>query len=46
MTFSAALILGPWLGTAVLDACGASVLWAAVFACGCVSVLLLRRLRS
>jgi len=46
MVFGASVTLGPWLGTAVLDACGPAILWGAVFAVGCLSVLLLGRLRS
>ena len=36
-TFSLALIVGPWAGTAALDHFGPIVAWSGVFACGLVS---------
>jgi MFS family permease len=46
MVFGAAVTLGPWLGTATLEAFGPAILWAGTFAVGCLSVLMLGRLRS
>jgi MFS family permease len=41
--FSVSLIVGPWLGTTMLDVFGARVTWATMFAIGvAVSVILLR----
>jgi MFS family permease len=46
MVFGAAVTLGPWIGTTALEAFGPTILWPAAFAVGCLSVLLLSRLRS
>jgi predicted MFS family arabinose efflux permease len=45
-TFSLALIVGPWAGTAALDHLGANVLWAGVFVCGLLSFAVLTRSRQ
>jgi MFS family permease len=34
MTFSVALMVGPWLGAAVLSRFGAATLWLAALVCG------------
>ncbi len=46
MTFSLAFALGPWLGTALLEALGPQALWGATFACGCLSALMMHRLHE
>ena len=39
-TFSLALIVGPWLGVALLDRFGAPITWSAMFVCGLASAAL------
>ncbi|MCL4549027.1 MAG: MFS transporter [Bacteroidetes bacterium] len=43
MTFSFSMMLGPWLGTIVLDNFGASVLWLSAFGFGLLSMLIFQR---
>ena len=43
MAFSAAFMLGPWLGTQLLERFGATVLWTAIFGLGMLSALVLSR---
>jgi len=45
MSFSAAFALGPWLGTTTLDRFGPAVLWCAAFLLGCLSALMMGRVR-
>jgi predicted MFS family arabinose efflux permease len=40
MTFSLALMLGPWLGTEILDRFGSDILWIMTFVLSCISALL------
>ena len=40
-TFSLAMIVGPWAGTALLDHAGSAATWGAMFACGSVGAALL-----
>ncbi len=44
MTFSLAFTIGPWAGTAMLEALGPRALWAAMFLFGCLSAALMLRL--
>jgi len=44
MTFSVAFAIGPSLGTQILERFGATVLWAAVFAAGCLSAGMMTRI--
>jgi len=44
MSFSVAYAAAPWLGTRLMEAAGARAVWAAAFACGLVSALLLMAL--
>lgn len=46
MSFSIAFSLGPWIGANVLDRWGPHVLWAGVFASGCISATLMSRIGS
>jgi len=46
MTFSLAFSFGPWLGAATLEWFGPQVLWGATFVSGCVSALLMSRVRE
>ena len=46
MAFGAALVLGPWAGTVVLDRFGGAVLWGGCLVLGMVSAVLMARLRS
>ncbi|MGH9804844.1 MAG: MFS transporter, partial [Candidatus Acidiferrales bacterium] len=46
MTFSLAFAVGPWLGATVLQQFGPEVLWVAVFVSGCVSALLMSRVKD
>jgi MFS family permease len=39
-TFSLALIVGPWLGVALLDRIGAPAMWSAMFVCGLAAAAL------
>lgn len=45
MTFSFSFAISGWLGTSTLDHFGGVVLWAATFIAGCISALLLWRVR-
>jgi predicted MFS family arabinose efflux permease len=45
MTFSAAFIIGPWLGILVLEQFGASTLWIGSLACGLFSALIIWRIK-
>jgi predicted MFS family arabinose efflux permease len=45
MTFSAAFIIGPWLGILVLEQFGAFALWVASFACGLLSAAIIWRVK-
>jgi predicted MFS family arabinose efflux permease len=45
MSFGLAATLAPWLGTQVMDRYGATALWLGAGAVGCLSVLLLSRVR-
>lgn len=40
MTFSLALMIGPWLGTEVLDLFGSDVLWIGSFLFGSITALM------
>lgn len=46
LTFSFAFALGPWIGTAILQEFGASVLWPVIFLLGVLSSLMMRRVRA
>ncbi|MFY9609831.1 MAG: MFS transporter [Blastocatellia bacterium] len=46
MTFSAAFMIGPWLGLFALEQLGARVLWCATLATGLISATMLWRLPS
>ena len=46
MSFSAAFTIGPGLGVALLERFGARVLWGAAFALGCLSTVMLGRVKS
>lgn len=46
MTFSLGFAVGPWLGTAILDRSGPTVLWASMFLLGTLSALLLGRVKA
>ena len=37
MSFSVAFLIGPWIGIAVLERFGATVLWGSAFVCGLIS---------
>ncbi len=41
MSFNIAFAVGPWLGASVLGRWGASTVWGAAFALGCISTLLM-----
>ena len=45
-TFSLAMVIGPWAGTAALDRFGSAVTWAGVFACGLVAALVIGATRD
>jgi MFS family permease len=45
MTFSFAFMIGPWLGTEVLDSLGSLILWTGCFALGLISVIMMLKLR-
>ncbi len=45
MSFGVAFALGPWLGTLVFTRFGATALWTAAFAMGCLSALLMTQVR-
>ena len=42
-TFSLALIVGPWLGTTLLDRAGAAVTWSVMFVIGMTTAVILLR---
>ncbi len=44
MTFSLAFTIGPWAGTAMLEALGPAALWGVMFLFGCLSAALMLRL--
>ena len=46
MSFSAAFTIGPGLGVALLERFGARVLWVAAFALGCLSTVMLGRVKT
>lgn len=41
MGFSAALAIGPWLGTQILENFSATAVWVGTFACGCLTTLMI-----
>jgi MFS family permease len=45
MSFSAAFSVGPWLGTTTLDRHGPAMVWGAAFLFGCVSAVVMSRIR-
>ena len=45
MTFSFAFMIGPWLGTEVLDSLGSLILWTGCFALGLISAIMMLKLR-
>jgi len=46
MTFSLSFILGPLLGTKVLEDFGSDILWSLIFILGIVSAVLMLKLKS
>jgi len=46
MTFSASLVLGPLIGTKVLDDFGSFILWGSIFILGMISTLMMLGLRN
>jgi MFS family permease len=46
MAFSLSFIIGPWLGTTILEHLGGSVLWSTMFLIGIASTLMMIRLRE
>lgn len=45
MGFSAALAIGPWLGTEVMEKWGSSAVWIGTFLCGCITAAMIWNLR-
>ena len=41
MGFSFAFAIGPWLGSQVMEAFGASAVWWGTFACGCITAIMM-----
>jgi MFS family permease len=46
MSFSVAFALGPWLGTIALDRHGPAVVWGTAFLLGCLSAVMMDRIRT
>ncbi len=46
MAFSIAFIIGPWMGTELLEKFGAQLLWAVIFLIGLISTLMMLKLRN
>jgi len=46
MAFSIAFIIGPWMGTELLERFGAQVLWAVMFLIGSISAIMMFHLRD
>ena len=46
MAFSLAFIIGPWMGTMILERFGGIVLWSSMFVLGAFAALLLASVRE
>ena len=46
MSFSVAFLIGPWIGIAVLERFGATVLWSGTFVCGLISAAMILAMKT
>jgi MFS family permease len=46
MSFSVAMMIGPWIGLAILERFGATALWGGAFVCGFISAAMILSMKS
>lgn len=46
MSFSVAMMIGPWIGLAILERFGATTLWSGAFVCGFISAVMILAMKS